>query len=121
MLGLRHAMLIVVAREGVLQTRYLNEEIERRKALCLDLEWLRAGVLSSIENLEDAPLLDNYAITLRDVPALKGRVVAHPVIGTTTARTSAVFVMVPDLGWARTMSRFYRLGSPCDATARMFS
>ena len=37
-------MLIVVAREGVLQTRHLNEEIERLKALCVDLEWLRAGV-----------------------------------------------------------------------------
>lgn len=114
-------MLIVVGREGVLQTRYLNDEIERLKALCLDLEWLRAGVLPSIENLEDAPLLDKYEITLRDVPALKGRVVAHPIIGTATALTSELRVMAPDLGWARTMSRFYRLGSPRDTVARMFS
>lgn len=114
-------MLIVVGREGILQTRYLNDEIERLKALCLDLEWLRAGVVPSIENLEDAPLLDNYEITLREVPALKGRVVAHPVIGTATALTSELRVIAPDLGWARTMSRFYRLGSPRDTIVKMFS
>ncbi|MEP2828070.1 DUF6634 family protein [Parvibaculum sp.] len=114
-------MLIVVAREGVLQTRYLNEEIERLTALCLDLERLRAGVLPSVESLEDAPFLDNYELAMRGVPALKGRVVAHPIIGTTTALTSEVFVMAPGLGWARTTSRFYRLGSPCDAIARRFS
>ncbi|MBX3447894.1 MAG: hypothetical protein KF765_14175 [Parvibaculaceae bacterium] len=115
-------MVIYVGRDGVLQTTYLNEQLVRLKGLCADLELLRAGVVrSSIEELESAPLIDDYTFVPRGVPALQGRVTGHPILGTTTVRTSDLYVFAPDLGWARTFSRYYRLGSPSLTVAKWLS
>ncbi|ABS65069.1 hypothetical protein Plav_3470 [Parvibaculum lavamentivorans DS-1] len=111
-------MVIYVGREGVLRTNHLNEELARLKELCVDLEWLRAGVLPSFEDLEDAPFIDDYSFVQRGVVALQGKVTGHPLLGATTAMTSDLCVFAPDLGWARTLSRFYRLGSPSPAMAK---
>jgi len=62
-------MVIYVGREGVLRTNHLNEELARLKDLCVDLEWLRVGVLPSFEDLEDAPLHRRLFIR----PAWRGR------------------------------------------------
>ncbi len=115
-------MIIYVGRDGVLQTARLSEQLECMKSLCADLEWLRAGVVRpSLDELESAPLIDDYAFVQRGVTALQGRVTNHPLIGTTTAITSDLYVFAPDLGWARTFSRYYRLGSPSSAMAKWFS
>ncbi|MBX3488683.1 DUF6634 family protein [Parvibaculum sp.] len=112
-------MVIYVGRDGVLQTARLSEQLESMKSLCADLEWLRAGVVRpSLEELESAPLIDDYAFVQRGVTALQGKVTNHPLIGTTTAITSDLYVFAPDLGWARTFSRYYRLGSPSSAMAK---
>lgn len=105
-------MGIYVGREGVLDTDQLNQEVTRLAALYLDLERLRSGILPSVEELEHAPLIDNYMIVPREIPVLAGRVTDHPVLGSTIVTTSDLYVFAPDLGWARTLSRFYRLGSP---------
>ncbi|WP_363321399.1 DUF6634 family protein [Parvibaculum sp.] len=53
----------------------------------------------------------------RGIIALQGKVTGHPLLGVTTAVTSDLCVFAPDLGWARTLSRYYRLGSPSQTIA----
>jgi len=43
---------------------------------------------------------------------LAGFAAGHPLLGTKHIATSPVWVLDPGLRWARTLSRFYRLGVP---------
>jgi len=46
-------------------------------------------------------------------PALAGATTGHPLLGDCPIiRTSELFAIDADRGWARTYSRFYRLGRP---------
>ena len=82
---------------------------EIRRAL-VALEAGEAGPSSN--DLAVAPLLNDWqAILMRGSCCLAGEVYGHPQFhGSIT--TSALIVLDPGLTWARTMSRFYRLGSP---------
>ena len=82
---------------------------EIRRALAA-LEAGEAG--PSPNDLAEAPILNDWqAILMRSSCCLAGEVSGHPQLhGPIT--TSALIVLDPDLTWARTMSRFYRLGSP---------
>jgi hypothetical protein len=44
--------------------------------------------------------------------ALTGFVAGHPRLGAMAIVTSPLWVLDPELCWARTLSRFYRLGVP---------
>lgn len=46
--------------------------------------------------------------------ALSGPVIGHPLLGKTLAVTSLVIRVAPDRTWARTLSRWYQLGSRAD-------
>lgn len=85
----------------------LAAEIKRALAA---LEAGEAG--PSPDDLAAAPLLNDWqAILMRSSCCLAGEVAGHPQLhGWIT--TSALIVLDPGLTWARTMSRFYRLGSP---------
>ncbi|MBK1637247.1 DUF6634 family protein [Rhodovulum adriaticum] len=64
------------------------------------------------EDLRDAPLLENWCAGLMDpFPRLFGQVTGHPRLRL-NARifTSPYCQLRPEKGWARTWSRFYRLG-----------
>ena len=82
---------------------------EIRRAL-VALEAGEAGPTSN--DLAVAPLLNDWqAILMRGSCCLAGEVSGHPRLqGSIT--TSALIVLDLDLTWARTISRFYRLGSP---------
>jgi len=114
-------MVIYVGREGVQRPDYLHEELTRLKALCIDLEWLKVGALPSFDELESAPFIDDYTFVQRGVTSLAGEISGHPLLGITTAVTSDLCVFAPDLGWARTFSRYYRLGSPSHKIDRWFT
>ncbi|MFZ3033540.1 MAG: DUF6634 family protein [Parvibaculum sp.] len=43
-----------------------------------------------------------------------GQAYNHPRLGTTSIQTTELWAIAPTLGWARTWSRFYRLGFPAD-------
>ncbi|WP_262030166.1 DUF6634 family protein [Microvirga sp. Mcv34] len=64
------------------------------------------------EDLADAPLLDDYYVLPHgDVAVLFGNVSGHPTLrGYIT--TSRVTAMDAEAGWAETLNRTYRLGSP---------
>jgi hypothetical protein len=41
-----------------------------------------------------------------------GRMTGHPTCVGSLSITSGLWVLAPEFGWARTLSRFYRLGRP---------
>lgn len=90
----------------------LTAEIIRLEKLLVDLKHLAAGHLPAAANVDAAPLLEAWEIASRPSPALMGIVSGHPKIdGNRPAITSSLMVFAPELGWARTESRLYRLGT----------
>ena len=85
--------------------------------LARDLAALARGEAPSSTVLAAAPLITDWSLAARMIPvaALTGTVVGHPVITTGhVAITSELFAIDRVKGWARTRSRFYRLGRPED-------
>ncbi|MFC0200369.1 DUF6634 family protein [Paracoccus rhizosphaerae] len=67
------------------------------------------------EDLAEAPLADLWAALVKDeddLPALWAQVLGHPLLGDRQILTSALVGLNRDAGWARTISRWYRLGTP---------
>lgn len=79
------------------------------RALADDIE--RMTMFNPNAELDDAPVLDNWTYGLRTVPVLTGLTIGHPILGTREVFTSEVYAIDPT-AWARTYSRFYRLGRP---------
>lgn len=76
---------------------------------------LTAGESPDERELAAAPLLTDWRRTLVPAvePALVGRVGDHPVLhGARRVVTSRLLLLDADAGWARTLSRLYRLGPP---------
>lgn len=87
-----------------------DEQIEKLEALVADLKRVRGGWRPGPEDLKDAPLLEYWDLVKRSVPCLEGQTTDHPILGGTTVRTSELWALAPQAGWARTYSRFYRIG-----------
>jgi hypothetical protein len=86
----------------------LFRELEK---LTSDLRSLRAGKALSEQQLEACPLLDQWSLGLLPVPCLTGAVYQHPTLGNRRSIYTSELVLVdPNGQWARTWSRFYRLG-----------
>ena len=69
------------------------------------------------EELRTAPSLRDWAVVLGSSVRLTGTVRGHPdgpTSGTTGIVTSELLDVDPSLTWARTESRYYRLGKPQD-------
>ncbi|MBM1170631.1 DUF6634 family protein [Microvirga arabica] len=100
-------------------SRLLTLEIERLLRLVTDLKAIRDNSGPTPSDLEDAPILGNWERGARPAACLFGNVCDHPtVIGMGhPIVTSDVWVLAPDQGWARTLSRWYRLGLPRDASS----
>lgn len=81
-------------------------------------------LLRDIHHLEDdgrppsdivvhAPLLQDWSLATLLCPCLIGRVTDHPLLGDRrNIHTSQLMAFDTEQGWARTWSRFYRLGPP---------
>jgi hypothetical protein len=82
------------------------------RALADDLE--RMAMFQPNAELEGAPTLHDWSAVRRPVGGLSGIVEAHPLLGTRPVVTSEVFAIDRKRGWARTFSRFYRLGEAAD-------
>ncbi|WP_377277014.1 DUF6634 family protein [Rhizobium sp. R86522] len=78
-----------------------------------DLEKLQSGKLDTSEILTTAPLLEDHRLVLGWCHAMKGIVTRHPLLPDgNEVVTSQLIYMNPDIGLARTLSRWYRLGTP---------
>lgn len=91
----------------------LSSDIAKLQTLLDDLKALRAGKYPSPSILSNAPLLDDYSIVSRGIAALSGDVTGHPAISGNNEPmlSSPLFVVLKDIGAARTLSRWYRLGT----------
>ena len=77
----------------------------------------RANVYPTEEELAVAPFLDKWEV-VRDAfnyTILYGRVTRHPTLRGPAIKTSPLLWLNALAGWARTFSRFYRLGEPLSA------
>ena len=96
-----------------------HSALSSAQSLPADLARLVAGEQPSADALASAPVIDCWLPAFRSSGALIGKISGHPNI--TSGRnglTSQLFVIDPAMGWARTWSRFYRLGRPGDQNER---
>lgn len=68
--------------------------------------------------LQKAPVLMQWSLAQGGMPVLVGIVNGHPRLGPGPIRTSPVFHVSDDRTWARTLSRWYRLGTPASELLR---
>ena len=87
-------------------------DLARLEALVIDFQTIADGSLPDPDTLAPAPLIDHWQVATREVPCLVGISTDHPGLNGPFIRTSDLWVHAPDLGWTRTLSRFYRLGRP---------
>lgn len=68
-------------------------------------------------DLAQAPVLSDWkaAISPGGHVMLWGEVINHPLLGNASITTSQLIAINPEAGWARTASRWYRLGRSIDA------
>jgi hypothetical protein len=97
----------------------LCRELDR---LATDLRGLTSGKAPSAQELRACPLLDQWSFGFLPAACLVGVVYQHPMLGNRpTIHTSELVLIDPAKRWARTWSRFYRLGEQqrnrCDADA----
>ena len=92
----------------------MAEQINALRSLLHDLERLQRGEQPDKSELEDAPLIDNWCFGYRKAVCLEGTMHGHPILGSTVPGgiTSELWHIDLKLGFARTYSRFYRLGKP---------
>jgi len=76
-----------------------------------DLTRLAKGDPNVLDALAQAPRLDEWDIVRYSSYCLSGAVTGHPLLGDRPRiATSALYAINRDAGWARTLSRWYRLG-----------
>lgn len=88
---------------------FLREETEKVASLLDDLQRIAAGTYPTHGELAVAPAIVNPRLSVAPEACLAGLAVGHPTLGTKPVKTSACVVFAPELGWARTWSRLYRL------------
>lgn len=96
--------------------RELDDTISLLRRLIHDLERIRAEGYPDAGLLDRAPVLQQWSTEIRPVACLAGLSSGHPVLPGSARPiiTSEVWLIAPQDGWVRTLSRFYRLGKPSD-------
>jgi hypothetical protein len=87
-------------------------EIARFRNLADDLEKLANGNWPDTLQNPDAPLLEQRRLVVASVPVFVGFATGHPRLTGIRREiiTSEIIAHSAQLGWARTKSRWYRLG-----------
>jgi hypothetical protein len=99
-----------------LDPTHVTPDLGRRlRALADDCDRLERGRPVPPVLLQKAPLLTDWvpALTPQGVQLI-GHVTGHPLLGDCAAATTPLWLADPDGAWARSLSRFYRLGPPLD-------
>jgi hypothetical protein len=102
----------VIALDNLLLPNAITpNQIARLRRLADDLERIAAHQAPTSAELKHAPLLVDWRLILTHSGlSLVGFVAGHPLLGTKNIATSPLWVLDPELKWARTLSRFYQLG-----------
>jgi len=91
-------------------------QLARLIALADDMREIRSGVPP--ERLAtDPPILERWMLANRPAPCLAGLSLGHPLLPgeARPIATSDLCLIADDHSWARTLSRWYRLGRPADS------
>ena len=89
---------------------YLSAEDAQR--LFTDLRSVEAGISQSL-SLHSAPVLEAHQMYSHRTACLSGYVFGHPSLGDgSEIMTSQLMYMDTEAGIARTLNRWYRLGTP---------
>lgn len=94
-----------------------REAGDRLHDLADELQGIRDGTKPVPDDLADAPRLEGWRTTSREVRILTGRVYGHPNIPDGRRITTSDLYASDGKSWARSMSRYYRLGSPAPGRA----
>lgn len=86
--------------------------VTKLESLSLDLRRVIDGNQPDENVLRDAPLLLNWSIKPAPFRVLVGHVIGHPRLEDGEIMTSQLFMIEDGQNWARTFSRYYRLGAP---------
>jgi len=84
----------------------------RLEALAADLRRIGEGLAPTADDLANAPLLERWSESDIALTRLIGLCSGHPLLPNGPVSTTEVWVMNVADGWARTLSRYYRLGKP---------
>lgn len=104
-------MTLIVRHNG--PAPQLHPQIARLKRVVADMEAIAQGHHPSRDVLNETPLLTGWKLSVRPEPCLTGIIEGHPMIrDLRPVLTSGVWVLAPELGYARTLNRFYALGLP---------
>ena len=87
------------------------------QALARDLRSLEQRIPPTIEQRMEAPIIEQWMVTYRLEPALVGMVSGHPIRADGRAVTSGLYYLDTEQKFARTLSRYYRLGRPKEVQA----
>lgn len=76
------------------------------------MSWLLHGDYPDEQELDNSPAITNWTLSTRRAPCLAGFILEHPLLGSMVPNglTSEVWLIDLDRKYARTFSRFYRLG-----------
>lgn len=115
-------MLIFGPKNNEQVVARLRSEAARFSAVATDLTALaERRILTSSDALfpEEAPLIDMWQISSRPATCLIGASSGHPLlVGSRIVITTSDLVALSEtLGWARTRSRWYRLGNKAPAAS----
>lgn len=93
-----------------------DRDLARLSSLLADMQAIQRGLAPEDMIDGEAPLLDRWVLGRRLVPCLAGLSTGHPrLVGEHRAIcTSDLWLLSEDRYWARTLSRWYRLGRPAD-------
>ncbi|MHA6641803.1 DUF6634 family protein [Mesorhizobium sp. A623] len=98
----------------------IRAEIDRFKSLAADIEVVSTSALPLDQMLArahpDAPILEDWKFAFRPAPCLAGLSTGHPILVGEGQEivTSEIHIISEELGWARSYSRWYRLGRRLD-------
>lgn len=108
-------MLIFDARDPSAHTE-LDNTVTLLRRLTHDLELIRAQGYPDARHLYEAPILNQWSPETRPVVCLTGLSSGHPLLPGSARPivTSEAWVIAPQDGWVRTLSRFYRLEKSAD-------
>ena len=111
-------MYVFTEKTGLQQSRHVHRDVERFRKLSYDLQRIGAGASPTEQELDAAPLIENWTFHVKPAPALIGTITGHPLLSNRSllSMTSEVWVDGSASGWVRTFSRYYRLGSPLAAS-----
>ena len=103
-------MAVILMPDGTLAG--IDAHVARLRELLRDLEELQRSGVPRQQWMDDAVDLQDWALSSRMAPCLRGYPTGHPTIRSGhLMHTSELWVFAPEQGYGRTTSRFYRLGS----------